>query len=29
MMNYLGYRSCVKYLGKESIFIKKFTPVEK
>jgi len=25
----LGYRNCLKYLGKASFLIKKFTPVEK
>lgn len=28
-MNYLGYRMSLKYLGQDSIFIKRFTPVEK
>jgi hypothetical protein len=28
-MNYLGYRSCLKYLGENSIFMKRFTPVER
>ena len=29
LMNYLGYRTCLKYLGTESIFMKRFTPVER
>lgn len=28
-INYIGYRNCLKYLGKDSRLIKRFTPVEK
>jgi len=25
--NYVGYRTCLKYFGEKSAFIKRFTPV--
>jgi hypothetical protein len=27
--NYMGYRNCLKYLGRASFLIRRFTPVEK
>lgn len=27
--NYMGYRNCLKYLGRDSFLVKKFTPVER